>query len=174
MVDLPSSSWASPTDRYLVGPVQKKSLKKKSHLYKKQASRHLIYIHLPNLYIIYVNRDAASIGGSSRSSTKVTRMCSSGTLGMENCLRGWNMCHFRVGVGLGLGLGGLDQYEHLLPRKLTCPLKINGWKMYFLLKWSLFRGHVSFPGCKTRNSAFGRNLQRHHTSEMTSLHLTRK
>ena len=25
-------------------------------------------------------------------------------------------------------------YERLLPRKLTCPLKINGWKMYFLLK----------------------------------------
>ena len=23
---------------------------------------------------------------------------------------------------------------YLLPRKLTCPLKINGWKMYFLLK----------------------------------------
>jgi len=22
----------------------------------------------------------------------------------------------------------------LLPGKLTCPLKINGWKMYFLLK----------------------------------------
>ena len=30
----------------------------------------------------------------------------------------------------------------LLPGKLTCPLKIHGWKMYFLLKWSLFRGHV--------------------------------
>ena len=38
--------------------------------------------------------------------------------------------------------------NQLLPRKLTCPQKINGWKMYFLLKWSLFRGHVSFPGCK--------------------------
>ena len=34
-----------------------------------------------------------------------------------------------------------------LPGKLTCPLKINGWKMYFLLKQSLFRGHVSFQGC---------------------------
>ena len=31
--------------------------------------------------------------------------------------------------------------EGVLPGKLTCPLKINGWKMYFLLKWSLFRGH---------------------------------
>ena len=40
-----------------------------------------------------------------------------------------------------------DEYT---PEKLTCPLKINGWKMYFLLKWSLFRGHVSFQGCKTR------------------------
>ena len=26
------------------------------------------------------------------------------------------------------------QCVHLLPGKLTCPLKINGWKMYFLLK----------------------------------------
>ena len=26
------------------------------------------------------------------------------------------------------------------------PLKIDGWKMYSLLKWSLFRGHVSFLG----------------------------
>ena len=33
------------------------------------------------------------------------------------------------------------------PGKLTCPLKINGWKIYFLLKSSLFRGHVSFRGC---------------------------
>ena len=29
------------------------------------------------------------------------------------------------------------------PRKLTCPLKINGWKMYFLSRW----GYVSFQGC---------------------------
>ena len=28
----------------------------------------------------------------------------------------------------------------VLPGKLTCPLKINGWKMYFLLR-------VSFRGC---------------------------
>ena len=35
----------------------------------------------------------------------------------------------------------------VLPGKLTCPLKINGWKKYFLLKWSLFMGHVSFRGC---------------------------
>ena len=27
--------------------------------------------------------------------------------------------------------------KKLHPRKLTCPLKINGWKMYFLLKQSL-------------------------------------
>ena len=30
---------------------------------------------------------------------------------------------------------------------ITCPLKIDGWKMYSLLKWSLFRGYVSFQGC---------------------------
>ena len=36
---------------------------------------------------------------------------------------------------------------NLLPGKLTYPLKINGWKMYFLLKQSLFSGHVSFRGC---------------------------
>ena len=29
--------------------------------------------------------------------------------------------------------------------KLTCPLKINGWQMYFLLKQSFFKGtFVSF------------------------------
>ena len=39
------------------------------------------------------------------------------------------------------------QANNLLPWKLTCPLKINGWKMYFLLKEFLFRGHVSFRGC---------------------------
>ena len=38
--------------------------------------------------------------------------------------------------------------SHITPRKLTCPLKITGWKMYFLLKRLLFRGHVSFPGCR--------------------------
>ncbi len=36
----------------------------------------------------------------------------------------------------------------LLPWKLTCPLEHSGWKTSFLLKWSLFRGHVSFRGCK--------------------------
>ena len=29
----------------------------------------------------------------------------------------------------------LADEQLLLPRKLTCPLKINGWKMYFLLKY---------------------------------------
>ena len=38
--------------------------------------------------------------------------------------------------------------------KLTCPLKIHGWKMYFLLNWSFFRTHVNFPGCKL-SSWFG-------------------
>ncbi len=42
--------------------------------------------------------------------------------------------------GKVLVLGGVH------PRKLTCPLKLNGWKMYFLLKWSLFGGHVNFQG----------------------------
>ena len=38
--------------------------------------------------------------------------------------------------------------EHYTPKKLTCPLKINGWKMiHFLLKWYLFRGHVFFFVC---------------------------
>ena len=39
----------------------------------------------------------------------------------------------------------------ILPGKLTCPLKINGWKMYFLSKQSFFRGHVSFLGCTFKN-----------------------
>ena len=42
----------------------------------------------------------------------------------------------------------------ILPGKLTCPLKINGWKKYFLLKQSHFRGHVGFQGCK-ENYIFG-------------------
>ena len=41
----------------------------------------------------------------------------------------------------------MNGFEDVLPRKLTCPLKFNGWKMYFLLKWSLLRGLVSFQGC---------------------------
>ena len=36
--------------------------------------------------------------------------------------------------------------KNLPSLKLTWPLKIDGWKMYSLLKWSLFRGHVSFQG----------------------------
>ena len=39
------------------------------------------------------------------------------------------------------------------PWKLTCPLKINGWKMYFLLRWSLFGGHVNFQGCISTGQA---------------------
>ena len=39
-----------------------------------------------------------------------------------------------------------SKFQGIHPRKLTCPLKINGWKMYFLLKQFLFRGHVSFRG----------------------------
>ena len=37
-------------------------------------------------------------------------------------------------------------FEGILPGKLTCPMKINGWKMHFQLKYSFFEGHVSFPG----------------------------
>ena len=37
----------------------------------------------------------------------------------------------------------------LPPWKLTHPLKHDGWKMHFLLKSSLFRGHVSFLGCSS-------------------------
>ncbi len=44
---------------------------------------------------------------------------------------------------------GLDWQK--LTRKLTCPLKINGWKMYSLLKYSLYRGH-SHSNCATRVS----------------------
>ena len=32
--------------------------------------------------------------------------------------------------------------EHLPSLKLTQPLKINGWKMNFLLGWPIFRGYV--------------------------------
>ena len=39
----------------------------------------------------------------------------------------------------------------LHPWKWTCPLKINGWKISFLLKWSLFGGHVNFQGCNKSN-----------------------
>ena len=30
----------------------------------------------------------------------------------------------------------------LLPGKLTCPMKINGWKVYFLLKVRPFLGDI--------------------------------
>ena len=40
----------------------------------------------------------------------------------------------------------VSRHRKTLPRKLTCPLKNSGWKTTFLLKWSLFRGHVSFWG----------------------------
>ena len=41
--------------------------------------------------------------------------------------------------------------KSLHPWKRTCPLKINGWKISFLLKWSLFGGHVNFQGCNKSN-----------------------
>ena len=39
------------------------------------------------------------------------------------------------------------QKKVILPRKLTYPLKNDGWKTIFLLKCSLFRGDVNFHGC---------------------------
>ena len=39
------------------------------------------------------------------------------------------------------------QKKMILPRKLTYPLKNDGWKTIFLLKCSLFRGDVNFHGC---------------------------
>ena len=49
-----------------------------------------------------------------------------------------------------------DGYN-ILPGKLTnVPWKINGWKMYFLLKYSLFRGHLNFQGCKCPLSRVGK------------------
>ena len=46
---------------------------------------------------------------------------------------------------------GTIHARDILPGSLTCPLKNNGWKWLedeiVHLKWSLFRGHVSFQGC---------------------------
>ena len=39
------------------------------------------------------------------------------------------------------------QKKMILPRKLTYPLKNDGWKTIVLLKCSLFRGDVNFHGC---------------------------
>ena len=45
-------------------------------------------------------------------------------------------------------VGSLRLTLTLTPPGDECPLKIHGWKTYFLLKWPLSRGHVSFQGCK--------------------------
>ena len=37
-------------------------------------------------------------------------------------------------------------FQNVTQKKLTCPMKNSGWKTTFLLKWPLFRGHVSFRG----------------------------
>ena len=34
-----------------------------------------------------------------------------------------------------------------LPETNSSHLKMDGWKTTFLLKWPLFKGHVSFRGC---------------------------
>ena len=41
---------------------------------------------------------------------------------------------FSLGMIECLVLDDQKMFGSILPRKLTCPLKINGWKMYFLLK----------------------------------------
>ena len=38
----------------------------------------------------------------------------------------------------------LGTIQSLLTFRISIALKINGWKMHFLLNWSLFSGHVSF------------------------------
>ena len=53
----------------------------------------------------------------------------------------------RMFVGRNWGCSTLGCFLSGHPRKLTCPLKINGWKMYFLLRQSLLRENVSFQGC---------------------------
>ena len=42
-----------------------------------------------------------------------------------------------------------NQVQIILPGfSNECPVKINGWKMYFLLNQLFFGGHVSFWGCR--------------------------
>ena len=53
---------------------------------------------------------------------------------------------FSQGLKLFLGAGPGKLFTHRKTHE--CPLKINGWKMYFLLKYSLLRGRVSFRGCR--------------------------
>ena len=58
-------------------------------------------------------------------------------------------------------VGRGDPFRLVYPLKTNMSLKINGWKMYFLLKWPFFGGHVNFPGCIFRlnsllNSGGGR------------------
>ena len=43
---------------------------------------------------------------------------------------------------------GGEGMNGILPRKLTYPMENYGWKIMFFLKWSIFRGHVGFRGCK--------------------------
>ena len=49
----------------------------------------------------------------------------------------------------------------ILPWKLTCSLKIDGWKMNSLLKWSLSRGHGSFQGCTPYNKTICSTHNKH-------------
>ena len=63
-----------------------------------------------------------------------------------------NIGMFRFQIHVFFLLGGAKKQidEGFTPtRSITCPLKINGWKMYLLLKYSLFGGHsLVFIGVK--------------------------
>ena len=59
-----------------------------------------------------------------------------GVSAQKNILACLASCYFFSGVAFIFGSS--------TPLKTNMSLKINGWKMYFLLKWSLFGGHVNF------------------------------
>ncbi len=62
----------------------------------------------------------------------------------------WHSCGFRIIFHCLPGRWWNNHIYDLFPRKLTCPQRNCGWKTTFLLKWSLFRGHVSFRGSTHR------------------------
>ena len=49
--------------------------------------------------------------------------------------------HFLLPVHV-LAINKVKHEMMALTGKLTCPLKIHGWKMYFLLNQSFFRGDI--------------------------------
>ena len=77
-----------------------------------------------------------------------------GRMGCATTQLGWDEWWDGWGPVVGNGGGRLPvirelPFQELLPWKLTCPLKINGWKMYSIPYWisPFFRWHVSFGGC---------------------------